>query len=402
MKNWLTSATKKRLIRELKKILYDHPRYRGDSENVQNKFSFAERPNRGIIVSGTSADRVRLSADNYIGRHSSFVMLTPVENFPCTTVEWVVENINELAKISRRRDVFPSPPGVYRVKIIDLPDDAHRIPGHFTIDPILTVHNEQLIVFQTSADPDAQLSHDNIYPGSLRLWINNRIALIPNVDYNIDYVTGYITFLTSTVSGNTVTADYRHATPTLGPFPFHREQPDIEAIPGAVIAFGDRSQQYDQMDIVVTDERVYTMDVYGGKFEVHFELLAFTKDSDDREKMSDYIVAKILEIQNVLGFEGIELVDVSPGGENEEVYNAESDDYFYDSTISVTIRVDWETYIPLPIVIQRSELTSLDAEKEHGHMTSSYPLDLLKMGSPSAVAGVPVIIGRDITYERVI
>jgi len=398
----LTSATKKRVIREIKKILYDHPRYRADSENVQNKFAFTERPNRGVIINGTSADRVRLSADNYIGRHSSFVMLAPVENYPGTALEWVIENVNELAKISRKRDVFPSAPGVYRMKITDLPDEAHNTPGHFTIDPILTIHNEPLIVFQSSADQDAQLSHDNIYLGSLRLWIDNRIALIPNVDYSIDYPSGSVTFLTPTVSGDTVTADYRYATPTLGPFPFYREQPDIDAIPGAVLAFGDRAQQFDQMDIVVTDERVYTMNVYGGKFEVNFELIAFTKDSDDREKMSDYIIAKVLEIQNILGFEGIELLDISPGGEGEEVYNAETDDYFYDSTISLSFRVDWEIYVPLPVVMQRSEFTSIQAEQQYGHMSSSYPLDLIEQGNPATIGGIPVIIGKDITYERTV
>jgi hypothetical protein len=398
----LTSATKKRVIREIKKILYDHPRYRGDSENVQNKFSFAERPNRGVIVNGTSADRVRLSADNYIGRHSSFVMLAPVENYPGTSLEWVIENVNELAKISKKRDVFPSAPGVYRMKITDIPDEAHNTPGHFVVDPLITVHNEPLIVFQSSADSDAQLSHDNVYPKSLRLWIDNRIALILNVDYSIDYESGHITFLKPTVSGDVVTADYRYAMPTLGPFPFYREQPNIDAIPGAVLAFGDRVQQFDQMDIVVTDERVYTMNVYGGKFEVNFELIAFTKDSDDREKMSDYVIVKVLEIQNALGFEGIEILDISPGGESEEVYNAETDDYFYDSTISLSLRVDWETYVPLPVVINRSEFTSAQAEQTYGHMSSSYPLDLINLGNPASTAGVPVMIGKDITYERTI
>jgi hypothetical protein len=400
MKNYLTNATKRRVIREIKKILYDHPRYRADSENVQNKFSFSERPNRGVVINGTSADRVRLSADNYVGRHSSFVMLTPVENFPCTSIEWVVENVNELSKISPRRDIFPSAPGVYRVKVLDLPDEAHNTPGHFTVDTILTVHNEPLIVFQSSADQDAQISHENIYQGSLRLWLDNRIALIPDVDYSIDYVSGYVTFLKSTPAGESITADYRYASPNTGNFPFYREHSDVDAIPGVVLAFGDRVQQFDQIDIVVTDERVHTMDVYGGKFEINFELLAFTKDSDDREKMSDYIIVKILEIQNSLGFEGIELLDVSPGGENEEVYNAETDDYFYDSTISLSFRVDWEIYVPLPVVVQRAELTSLQAEQENGHLTTNYPNDLVGLGNPSSANGVSVVIGKGVSFER--
>jgi hypothetical protein len=86
VQNWLTNALKKRVIKELRKILYDHPRYRADSNNVQNKYAFEERPQRGIIVNDASADRVRLSADNYMGRITSFVMQTPVENKPGTTL----------------------------------------------------------------------------------------------------------------------------------------------------------------------------------------------------------------------------------------------------------------------------------------------------------------------------
>lgn len=401
MKNWLTSATKKRVIRELKKILYDHPRYRADSENVQNKFSFQERPNRGIIVNGTSADRVRLSADNYMGRHSSFVMLARTGNFPGTSVEWVIENVGVLEATSPRRDVFPSPPGVYRIKIVSLPDEAHQTPGQFTVDPILTVKNEPLVVFSSSADQDAQLSHDLIYPGSVRLWLDGRIVLIRDVDYSVDEASGHVVFLKPTPAGDSVSADYRYVVPTVGPVPFYRERSDETSIPGAVIAFGDRVQEFDQVDVVVTDERVDAMDVYGGKFEVHFDLIAFTKDSDDREKMSDYVIAKILELQNVLGFEGIELLDVSPGGESEDVYNPETDDYFYDSSISLSFRVDWEIHVPLPVVVERGEFTSAEAEQQYGHLDGSYPLDLVVPGGPSAVAGLPIVIGRTLTYERI-
>ena len=76
MINWMTNATKKRIIREIRQILYDHPRYRADYQNVQNKYSFSERPQRGVIINSTSGDRVRLSADNYMGCLSSFCMLT--------------------------------------------------------------------------------------------------------------------------------------------------------------------------------------------------------------------------------------------------------------------------------------------------------------------------------------
>lgn len=405
MKNWLINATKKRIVRELKKILYDHPRYRADSENVQTKFSFELRPQRGIIVNNASADRVRLSADNYVGRLSSFVMAAPVENFPGTTLEWVRENFNVLEQYCVDRNSFPSPPGVYFLSVIKVPDVSNTVGGLFTIDPVLTVTQEPLILFSSSADTDAQLSHDNIYDGSLRLWLDNRRVLVPDVDYHIDYPSGHITFLKETPAGMAVYADYRYRIGVQGPFEFFRDTTNVTAIPGAVLAFGDRVQECDKVAIVVTDTRTDVADVYGGKFEVSFDLIIFTRDTEDRERMTDYVIVQFLDRQSALGFEGIELLDISPGGENEEVYNPETDEYYYESSVSLSVRVDWETHVPLPVVINRLELTSLAAEREHGYLDGSYPLDLLKNVGSSHIAGVPVWIGRGagkkLTYEQV-
>jgi hypothetical protein len=403
MQAWLTNATKKRVIQEIRKILYGHPLYRADSDNVQNKYAFDERPQRGVIINGTSADRVRLSADNYMGRVSSFVMQAPVGNSPGTTVEWVRENTFLMEKFSRKRDVFPSPPGVYILEVQSLPDDGRKIPGQFTIDPILTVPNEPLIVFSSDADGEAQLTRENIYPGSVRLWLEGRRPLLDGVDFSVNDETGVVTFLKSTPVGMTIFADYRYQIERQGPFPFQREAANLTAIPGAIIAFGDRAQECDKLAIVVSDGRSDASEVYGGKFEVNFDLTVFSRDSEDREKMSDFIVVSVLERQNRLGFEGLELLDVSPGGESEEVYVPEIDDYYYDGAVSLGIRVDWEVYVPLPIEVFRVEQTSKEEEQEKGYLDGTVPRDLLQAGGdPSALAGVSLVLGHDLQYERIL
>jgi len=401
MKIWLINATKKRVIKELRKILYDHPRYRSDSENVTNKYSFEERPQRGIIVNSASADRVRLSADNYVGRLSSFCMLADVENAPGTTVEWVRENFNVLEQVSPRRDVFPSPPGVYNIIVKSVPDEARRTPGEFTVEPLLTEINEPLITFTSSGDKEAQISRRNLYPGSVRLWLDGRRGLVQGTDFEVDHGTGEVTFLKETPTGGVIYADYRYVMPTSGPFQYEREQVNLQAIPGAVIAFGDRPQDCDKQCIVITDERTDVAEVYGGKYEVSFELIVFSRDAEDREKLADYTIVKFLEIQNSLGFEGLELLDIAPGGENEEVYNDTTDEYYYETTVSLSLRVDWEVYVPLPITISRAENTSRAAEVEHGYLDGSYPLDLLQGRTPVGAAGVNVSVGRDLSFERV-
>jgi len=397
VKNFLTNPTKKRLIEELRQILYAHPRYRGDSQNVQNKFAFRQRPQRGIIVNNASADRVRLSADNYVGRLSSFVMQAMVGNHPGTSVEWVKENKSLLEKYSPTREIFPSPPGVYVLKILTCPDDARGVPGTFSVEPFLTVSDELLLIF----GQEAQLSRQGLYQGALRLWMDGRTALIQGVDYVCDYSEGLITFLKPVPAGINIYADYRYVLPVQAPYYFKTDEAHYDAIPGAVIAFGDRHQEGDQLAVVVGQTRAETADVYGGKFEVNFELVVFARDPEDREKMVDYVVASILERQNQLGFDGLELLDVSPGGESEEVYVAEIDDYYYDGAVSVGIRVDWEVYTPLPVEIFRIETVSKVSEASSEILGETGPSDLVQVRAQGwEITGIAAVGRRAPTYER--
>ncbi len=398
MKNFLISPTKKRLIEELRRILYAHPRYRADSQNVQNKFAFRQRPQRGIIVNNASADRVRLSADNYIGRLSSFVMQAMVGNHPGTSVEWVIENKSLLEQYSPTREVFPSPPGVYLIEILTCPDDARGVPGTFSVEPVLTVSDELLLVF----GQEAQLSRQGLYDGALRLWVDGRHALISGVDYDVDYGAGLITFLKPVPGGINIYADYRYSLPVQSPYYFKTDAANYEAIPGSVIAFGDRHIVGDRLAVVVGQTRAQTADVYGGKFEVNFELVVFTRDPEDREKMVDYVVASILERQNQLGFDGLELLDVSPGGETEEVYVAEIDDYYYDGAVSVGIRVDWEVYTPLPVEVFRIETVSGPRGRESDVLGESGGDDLVQVRARAwELAGIASVGKTSPTYERI-
>jgi hypothetical protein len=402
MYNWLTGPTKKRVIKELRDILNKHPKYRADAQNVQDKYSFNERPQRGIILNGTSSDRIRLSANNYVGRLISFVQLAPVENNPGSTIEWVRENQRLLEEVSPRRDIFPSPPGVYITEVLELPDQARGIPGKFSVDPILTVINEPLITFLSTSDKEAQLSNKDIYPGSVRLWLDHRRALLEDVDFTVDYGSGFIQFLKEPPPGGMIYADYRHKSPLQGPFPFNYEEFDVTSIPGAVLAFGDRAEKCDKQAVVVFDERVETAEIFGGKFETNFDLLVFTRDSEDRNRMSDFVITEFLNMQNILGDEGIELLDISPGGETEEIYNETEDDYFYDTPVSLSLRVDWETHAPLPINVSRAEFTSQTSEEETGYLDGTSVLDLLRLGRESELIGLRTSIGKGLGFERVI
>ena len=401
MMSWLTNATKRRLIGDLRQILYEHPRYRSDSQNVVNKFSFKERPQRGIVVSGTSADRVGLSASDYIGRYSSFVMLTSYQDWPGTTIEWARENFALLEQYSKRRDVFPSPPGAYLIEVQSIPDTARNVPGKFVITPYLTVNGEMLLIMSDPAGAEAQISRQPLYEGALRLWLNGRRPLLQDVDYSVDWESGRIVFMKQLPAEATVDADYRYVISKQGPFDFDFGKANVDAIPGAILAFGDRAQDCDKMVVAITDSRVDVAEVFGGKFEVHFDLTVFSRDAEDREKLSDYVIHGVMNKKLAWGFEGLELLDISPGGESEEIYNAEIDDYYYDSAVSMTLRVDWESYVSLPIQNFRIEQTSQSEEQAKGFADGSFVLDLLRVGDLTDIAGVSTTIGNRITFPRI-
>ena len=399
----MTNVTKKRIIREIRQILYNHPRYRDDSQNISNAYSFKERPQRGVIVNNTSSDQVRLSADNFMGVLSSFCMLTTIRDRPGTTLEWVRENFNILEETSPDRNVFPSAPGVYFIDVKKLPDEARSVPGEFTVEPVLTVSNEPLVMFTSSGVTEAQIPREDIYPGSVRLWLDGRKQLIRYTDYDVDEANGAVTFLQATPTGSFVHSDYRYKTGKQGPFYFNKNESNVDAIPGAVLAFGERCQEGDEQAIVVTNERVQVANIYGGKYEISFDLVAFVRnDAEDRDKLSDYLIHSILDIQGELANEGLEIISISSSGENAEIYNQTADEYYYESSISLSMRVDWETWIPLPIVISRAELTSSDAEKEFGWLSGDAPEDLLQ--ATSSLIGMDVLptkLGHALSFERI-
>lgn len=401
MKSLLTNPVKERVIRELKAILYNHPKYREDSERVQNKFSFKERPQRGIIVTDASAERVRLSSDNYVGSLSSFCMLTWAnERLNSNSIEWVRENFPLMETFSRNRTVFPSPAGVYTVTVTRVPDVSRKIPGQFTVTPVLDEQDEQLITFQDTMDTSAQLTRENVFPGSLRLWLDSRTLLIPDVDYSVDYETGAIIFLRAVPVHRSILANYRYKSPATGPYDFWNESTNVDAIPGVVMAFGDRVEIGTEQMVVVTNQRQDVAQVYGGKFELNFSLTLFTRDSEDREKMSDYVVVEFLRLQNNLAFEGLELLDISPNGESEDVYDSTDGSYFYETSLALSIRSDWEIQIPLPITIQRAEQHTRTEELTHGHLDGTYVDDLVQIRTLSG-QNIAIRASNVLTYERI-
>jgi len=184
----------------------------------------------------------------------------------------------------------------------------------------------------------------------------------PGGDYSLDPATGEITFLHDFEPGTKITADYKYPDDSQGPFPIGGgEVSNSEAIPGVVIAFGTHLEDGDVMAIVVEEERSDVSDVYGGKFDMSLDFDIIARDSMTRSEMVDLIIMYLWQWRRErLAEEGIIIESVSMGGESEEPYDDTGDDYYYLSSISLSLMTDWEIHIAKPLHIRRITPTTYD------------------------------------------
>lgn len=395
---YLLSSLKRRLILELKDSFSRHPVYEKIVPFIQTKYAFTERPQFGIVVKGSSANKVQLSAENFMGTVSSHVMLAYL-NTPSYMIEWVREDLNH---VQQNGGVMPTAPGVYYMECLTAPTNPNET-GTFVIDPLLTVTDEPVLKFNSGIEEEAQLQNLPA-EGTVRLWEQRKHLLIENHDYILDYTTGQIRFKTRFAPNAIVTADYRYAVTSIGPVEFNWNTSDHKTLPGVVLAFGKRAKVGDKVAIVIYDDRVDTANAFGGRFEASFDLDVISMDPIQMEEIADFVVMSIWgEKRAVLASEGIEILDVSIGGETEETYDETADQFFYNASLSIQIQADWEIHIPLPFTISKATMTSaaaelmVDADRLTTAASNLTPLSQAGM----FFATSPIIVGRNNFYERI-
>lgn len=385
---YLTGALKRRLILELQDSFSRHAVYRKISPYIQNRFVFKERPQFGIIVRGSNTNKIQLSADNFVGTVQSHVMLAYVGP-PAYPIEWVREDLNV---VRNNGGHMPTPPGVYYVEILTVPTN-HGDVGTFAVDPLLTAYDRPLVRFDSGLELEAQLE-DIPVEGTVRIWENHSILLKEGVEYEIDYTTGAVRMLQRFPPNAVLTADYRYATDSIGPVEFRWNTADFSTLPGIILAFGKRAEVGQKVAVVVYEDRVDSARAYGGRFEASFDLSVISRDSDQMEEIADLVIMYLWgEKRDSLSFEGLEITDVSMGGEAEEVYDETGDDYFYQASMGVQMQADWEMHVPLPLVISRvTPRTSEGLDATSG--LQGVPSDLF-------YATHPIISSRNRDFERI-
>lgn len=411
MYNALTSAIKSRIILELRRFWQYDPNYPDLPQHIQGKYSFRERPQQGIIVKGSSANTVQLSADNFQGTVNSYVYLQKVKSpsdqpeYPGLSIEWVREDGRAIQRNGGR---MPSPPGIYYIAVerenVEIQGQNYSDALVFYVDPLLKRIDEAPV---QTGPLTWQVAHTPIHPGSLRVWeLPGNIQLLEGPNYTVDNDTGVITLINPLPARVQLSVDYNYTGTSLGPYLIKENYSNVRAIPGVVLAFGRRVTAGDRLAVILSDRRSPVALEYGGRWEINLDLDVMARDVVAQGEIADRSMLYLWGIaRNRLSTEGIEITQVNFTGESEEIYDDAADDYFYNGALSITLQSDWSVHVPLDPTIGRVSPQTVVQAAAAANMTDDQLLDNeqqnLQMVQDPRMLMIrdPFFLGRNANYE---
>jgi hypothetical protein len=347
---FLTDAVNDRFVSELRRFWSYDPRHKDLVDNIQSKYSFKERPQKCIIVKSGSAQNLKLSPDQFRGIQQSYCTLTKVDNYPGLSIEWIREDV---VAIQNNYGLFPTPPGIYYIEITS--SNQNTGEHQFTISPVVNVTNEYVNVTGLTGTLESPFIQ-----GTLRLFeMPSGQLLYDNTNYTSNYEEGTITLNTALLPNTWLLADYKYETNQLGPFAIRDNRASNKALPGIVLAFGKRIQLGDRQAILVSEIREPASLEYGGQWDLSIDIDIIARDVHEQRYMTDMTAMHIQHVlRDRMAEEGLLITEVSIGGETEEPYDDNADDYYFGSSISTSLQVEWAMYVPLVGRIRRiSEVT---------------------------------------------
>jgi len=386
---------------ELQTFWATHPKYRDIVEHIQGKYSFRERPSYGIVLKTSSANMVQLSADNFLGTVESYIHLAKVAmegggEYPGLAVEWVREDGRA---IQENGGTFPSPAGIYYITL--------TADKEFEVEPLVEVQDETL----THVGGADYIAAHPFLDGSIRIYqMPGAVQLVPGVNLTINPDTGGVSLAHPLAKGQYLSVDYRYAGDTTGPWAIKENYANKGAIPGVVLAFGRRCEVGDCLAVVVHSRRQPTALEYGGKWEISLDFDIVARDPYAQQEISDMTVMFLWGVvRNQFSTEGIEITSISMGGESEEVYDENADDYYYNASISLSLQTDWAIHVPLTAIIRRvgpqtpaqiAEVAGLTDDELRVSTATLQNIQVLESLGLTSYDD-PFFAGRTITFEKV-
>lgn len=344
----LTLAVRDRMIKELQEYWQDHPRYKTLAQNIQGKYAFEERPQFGMVVKTGGASNVVLSPDNFIATVKGSVVLASVLGKKSVAIEWV------------RESTFETPrKGVYHFKFAKAQDTD---PNKYVItQDIYQYQKEDVLIF---TNPTTIELLEEPVANSFRLIEDPSGRLLESTEYVRNGTT--VTLTEEVPRGLSLRAQYTYKEADApDPYTVYPDQVYREIIPGCLIAIGRWIEDGDEQIIVVEEAQQATYHEYGGRWDISVDIDLVTRDVHSQADIADRTVVWLWSsLRPKLANLGLEVSDVSLGGEGEEVYDDNADDYFYTASMSLSIQADWFVHFPLVIPLLRYNLEGVVPVKE--------------------------------------
>jgi len=386
----VTNSTKKLFVQIFQDIVSKHPIF--EKTQVYTKFPQTERPKIAIIIRSVSGDSLKLDFNNFVGIHRGYCSLANLKGIQGNSIEWVKDDQENLDKLSAR--------GFYIVRITEHQQDSNNFK--FEIDPYLVVDDEELEIKFIKEKHGAVLKNLPINPNTEIVYSESyRFEFKRDIDYSIDYSTGEILFTENVGKFEPIVVDYQIMGSRMGPFDTEYYSTHNTAIPGVVLAFGDRLRVGDEQVVIVEKENRDVAKVFGGRWILNFQVIGMCQDPDQQERLVDYVVTVLWsEYQDELANQGIVIRDFSFAGESEELEVEVPEEYNFSGAIGFTVETDWEVYVPMITEVRRinynygeeSFKQKLDYLSEERYEVGQY--DDRMMGSDHQ-KGLQIIPSRD-------
>ena len=326
------NVVKKIIITEIQKLVKEHPEFHDTL--VINKYQDQEREKINVIVKSASTSSQRLDLGNYGTTIDSYTTLAGLKGQRGDMLEWVRDDYNNIQNLV--------PPGFYVLRMDTLTT--------FVIEQYLTIQKEQLDLNEINIDGKylAHLNHQDINTGSEVITDDTGLLFVRDKHYTINYETGLITFLIDTQGFYQIYATYQYLKPQLGPFKMKSFDYNNTALPGVVLAFGDRVREGDIQVVIVSDKREPSAMAYTGQWNITLDIEVRAQDTDTSETLVDYISTSFWAFKQIeLCDRGITLTDISASGESEEQEMDVPDEWSFVDTISMSLVVQWEVHVPI-------------------------------------------------------
>ena len=261
----VSNALKKRFVIIFQDILDKHAQFR-DFVTVDTKFKEEERDKYQVILRGFTGQSQKLSLDNFGATARSYSALANLKGVFGASIEWVIDDtLNNADKMS--------PPGYYVVSVIS--EDTVNKTWEFIVSPFYKVIGElidpEAII---GGFPSSQLDNQPVNPGSEAVFDEVQgLELKRDIEYTIDYETGIIKFIGDISEYGTLKVDYQVIGEEMGPFQIERYMGTNEAIPGVVLAFGDRIQKGDEQVVALEATVRETAKIYTGRWQTSIDVM---------------------------------------------------------------------------------------------------------------------------------